>query len=96
MSNLEKQIADIRVKLERFVEENQANRNNLSEYALKIHALKERIEEKDEKINHLETRIEKMRIAKTLEESGENPANVRAKINELIRGIDRCIAQLNQ
>ncbi len=96
MSNLQKKITGIQVKLERFVLKYQSNEGKLSESTLKIKSLHEKIKEQDEKILYLESRIEKLRIAKTLGESGEDPANVRSKVNELIRGIDRCIAQLNQ
>mgnify|MGYP000157644374 CR=1 FL=1 len=96
MNNLQKKIIDIQGKLEKFVLKYQSSEERLSESALKIKSLNEKIKEQDEKIVYLESRIEKLRMAKTLGETGEDPANVRTKINELIRGIDRCIAQLNQ
>lgn len=58
--------------------------------------LKERMELREKYVKDLEKRNELIRMAKTLEESGESPIKVKNRINELVRGIDKCIAQLNE
>ena len=58
--------------------------------------LKERMELREQYILELEKRNELIRMAKTLQDSGESPVNVKQRINELVRGIDKCIAQLNE
>lgn len=58
--------------------------------------LKERMEKRNQYAAELEKRNELIRMAKTLEESGESPIKVKNRINELVRGIDKCIAQLNE
>jgi phage shock protein A len=49
-----------------------------------------------QELEMLKIKYEKLRLAKSMQELGENPVKVRAKINELIRDIDRCINRLNK
>ena len=51
---------------------------------------------RDEKIKALKEERELIINAKSLTDIGMNSKEARHKINELIRGIDKCIAQLNQ
>jgi hypothetical protein len=57
--------------------------------------LKRIIEEKNILIVSLKEEIQKVKLAKSLEHlEGSNDAKM--KINELVRGIDKCIGLLNQ
>ena len=51
---------------------------------------------REEKIKALKEERELIINAKSLTEVGMSSKEARHKINELIRGIDKCIAQLNQ
>ena len=51
---------------------------------------------KEEKIKALKEERELIINAKSLSDVGISSKEARHKINELIRGIDKCIAQLNQ
>lgn len=51
---------------------------------------------KEEKIKALKEERELIINAKSLTDAGMSSKEARHKINELIRGIDKCIAQLNQ
>ena len=51
---------------------------------------------KEEKIKALKEERELIINAKSLTDVGMSSKEARHKINELIRGIDKCIAQLNQ
>ena len=51
---------------------------------------------KEEKIKALKEERELIINAKSLTDLGMSSKEARHKINELIRGIDKCIAQLNQ
>lgn len=51
---------------------------------------------KEEKIKALKEERELIINAKSLKDVGLSSKEGRHKINELIRGIDKCIAQLNQ
>jgi len=58
--------------------------------------LREKLERKVDRINALKNERELIINAKSLKEVGLSSSEARHKINELIRGIDKCIAQLNQ
>jgi len=51
---------------------------------------------REEKIKALKEERELIINAKSLKDVGLSSKEARHKINELIRGIDKCIAQLNQ
>tara|TARA_B100000497_G_C7583341_1_gene351083 strand:+ start:362 stop:652 length:291 start_codon:yes stop_codon:yes gene_type:complete len=58
--------------------------------------LRETITLREEKIKALKEERELIVNAKSLTDIGMSSKEARHKINELIRGIDKCIAQLNQ
>jgi len=59
-------------------------------------AIKHILQERDEKIKELETKYERIKISGALMGEGENAAEAKKKINELVREIDRCVALLNR
>ena len=58
--------------------------------------LQEKLEHKIDRIKALKQERDLIINAKSLTEVGLSSTEARHKINELIRGIDKCIAQLNQ
>lgn len=58
--------------------------------------LRETLTLREEKIKALKEERELIVNAKSLTDIGMSSKEARHKINELIRGIDKCIAQLNQ
>jgi len=58
--------------------------------------LLEKLERKVDRIKALKEERELIINAKSLTEVGLSSSEARYKVNELIRGIDKCIAQLNQ
>ena len=58
--------------------------------------LRDNLSLKEEKIKALKKERELIINAKSLTDVGISSKEARHKINELIRGIDKCIAQLNQ
>lgn len=58
--------------------------------------LRDTLSLKEEKIKALREERELIINAKSLTDVGMSSKEARHKINELIRGIDKCIAQLNQ
>jgi hypothetical protein len=57
--------------------------------------LLEKLERKTNRIKELKEERELIINAKSLNEVGLSSTEARHKINELVRGIDKCIAQLN-
>tara|TARA_B110000967_G_C18516055_1_gene378715 strand:+ start:81 stop:371 length:291 start_codon:yes stop_codon:yes gene_type:complete len=58
--------------------------------------LEQKLELKMSRIKALKEERELIINAKSLKEVGMSSNEARHKINELVRGIDKCIAQLNQ
>jgi predicted nucleic acid-binding Zn-ribbon protein len=58
-----------------------------------LHAV---LREKDEKINELETKYERIKLTGALMGGGDSANEARRKITELVREIDRCVALLNR
>ena len=63
---------------------------------LKNNNLRNTLSLREEKIKALKEERELIINAKSLKDVGLSSKEARHKINELIRGIDKCIAQLNQ
>ena len=82
VQQLDKAFKELRLKNENLVTENKRLQEKLEQKLLRIKTLKE---ERDLIIN-----------AKSLKDVGLSSIEARHKINELVRGIDKCIAQLNQ
>jgi chromosome segregation ATPase len=59
-------------------------------------AIKHNLQEREEKIKELETKYERIKISGALMGEGENAAEAKKKINELVREIDRCVALINR
>ena len=57
--------------------------------------LKKIIEENNYKVENLKEEIQKVKLAKSLEQN-DGSINANKKINELVREIDKCIGLLNQ
>jgi predicted nucleic acid-binding Zn-ribbon protein len=58
--------------------------------------LKNTLQERDVKIRELEIKYERVKLSGALLGEGENGAEARKKITELVREIDRCVALLNR
>jgi predicted nucleic acid-binding Zn-ribbon protein len=58
--------------------------------------LRVNIQERDDKINELELKYERIKLSGALLGEGENALEAKRKINDLVREIDRCVALLNR
>jgi len=58
--------------------------------------LVKQVKEQEESIKKLEEGTIKLKLALTLNKSTEQTTDIKLKINELVREIDKCIALLNR
>jgi len=96
MDHLSERLENLRSQVQKLsVAFNQLNTKN---EALEIEnqELREKLSRKGEKIKALKEERELIINAKSLTDVGMSSKEARHKINELVRGIDKCIAQLNQ
>ncbi|MCS5663112.1 MAG: DNA replication initiation control protein YabA [Flavobacteriales bacterium] len=96
MDHLSERLENLRSQVQKLsVAFNQLNTKN---EALEIEnqELREKLSRKGEKIKALKEERELIINARSLTDVGMSSKEARLKINELVRGIDKCIAQLNQ
>jgi len=96
MDHLSERLENLRSQVQKLsVAFNQLNTKN---EALEIEnqELREKLSRKGEKIKALKEERELIINARSLTDVGMSSKEARLKINELGRGIDKCIAQLNQ
>ena len=58
--------------------------------------LKGILQEREQKMNELEIKYERVKLSGALLGEGENAFEAKRKITELVREIDRCVALLNR
>ena len=89
LKNLLNQVEKLNLTFEELIGKN-------DDLELKNKNLRQTLSLREEKIKALNEERELIINAKSLTDVGISSKEARHKINELIRGIDRCIAQLNQ
>jgi predicted nucleic acid-binding Zn-ribbon protein len=58
--------------------------------------LKTELQDKEQKINELEIKYERIKLSGALMGGGEDANEAKKKITDLVREIDRCVALLNR
>lgn len=95
MTSAETLITGIEYKIRKLTEKNQVLKAENDKLSGEISSLKAQIENLLIKQSELENKIIVVKLAKSLNK-GESRTNVKLKINELVRDIDRCIGLLNK
>ncbi|MGB0880899.1 MAG: hypothetical protein ACPGTO_10070, partial [Polaribacter sp.] len=60
-----------------------------------VSKLQVQLEEKQQQLENQKEQYDLLKVAKTIEGSGDNTRDTKLKINALIREIDKCIIQLS-
>ena len=87
-------ISGIEYKVRKLLELKEKNNIIINTLSDQNKELNEQIEDQKLLINKLKEQIEKIKIAKSLENS-DGSIEAKTKINELVREIDKCIGLLN-
>ena len=96
MSEIGNVIEQLNVKLERLIELHQNSLLDNEILKEDNRKLKETISGNKTEIVDLNERIKLIKMAKTIEESGEDTSKLKLKINEIVREVDKCIGMLNK
>lgn len=83
-------------KLEKAKEQKQGLEEALENMRITNQRLQDEIRNKSKEIEKLLDRIKVIKSAKSMAETGGGTAEVKYKINEMVREIDRCISYLNR
>ncbi|MEO5641726.1 MAG: hypothetical protein ABIQ40_06125 [Bacteroidia bacterium] len=96
MKSIASIIKGLKAKTEKMLHLQEALQNDNAQLKLKINKLQSRVEELETSKGKLEDSYKTLQLAQNI--SGDNDKNlaIKLKINELVREIDKCIAQLNR
>lgn len=87
-------VSGIEFKVRKLIARQKKLRGENENLIIDINQLKKINEEQKQVIKGLEEKIQVLKLARTSEGKEDN-SDVRAKINELVREIDKCIGLLN-
>jgi uncharacterized protein YoxC len=96
MKSIASIIKGLKSKTEKMLHLQEALQKDNAQLKLKINKLQSRVEELETSKSKLEDSYKTLQLAQNI--SGDNDKNlaIKLKINELVREIDKCIAQLNR
>jgi len=97
MSKGLKAIEDVKKKFQQLAEINKKLSSKADELELKVSRLEENISNRTTEINEIKEKYKVLKMTKKLEGSEtENSKELKLKINEMVKEIDKCIALLNK
>jgi regulator of replication initiation timing len=96
MQNLSSRLSEIRVKVEKLVQENQLLKNENESMRDRIEGLERTVELQKNTLSELTEQNKLIKLAKNLAPEDSDTEEIKNKVNELIREIDRCIDLLNE
>lgn len=96
MSLIERRFKELADRLKHFTLEYNKLKRTLERKNKELEILQQQLDQQANELNELKDRYNKVRVVKSISELGDDPVKVRKKVNELIRGIDKCIARLNK
>ena len=96
METLDQRLAQIRVKVQKLLEENRQLKDDNEKLAEDCERLEKTVELQKNTLSELTERNKMIKLAKNLSLSGSDSFDVKIKINEMVREIDRCIDLLNE
>lgn len=88
-------INKIKKKIEKLIHLHSTLKADFEKMKGKYSELEKNVEQYKSTIKNLEDRNQLLKLSKSIKETNENPLTIKNKINELVREIDKCIAQLN-
>lgn len=96
MQNLSTRLSEIRIKVEKLVEENRLLKNENESMRDRIEGLERTVELQKNTLSELTEQNKLIKLAKNLTPEDSDTEEIKNKVNELIREIDRCIDLLNE
>ncbi len=96
MSELKSVVASLESKIEKLVDLHRKTKKELSALQTQNNHLTQAASQQKQTIKDLEDRSKVLKLSKSLSTTNENTTELKLKINELIREVDKCIALLNK
>ena len=89
-------MADLKLKVEKLVNLHERLKADKEQLVLSQKQLKDELRGKEEEIEELKEKNRLVKLAQAVSESDQNTRDIKIKINEYVREIDRCIALINR
>ena len=96
MQNLTARLSEIRIKVENLLQENRLLKNENESMRDRIEGLERTVELQKNTLSELTEQNKLIKLAKNLAPEDSDTEEIKNKVNELIREIDRCIDLLNE
>ncbi len=94
MKDISNLVSGVRKKTERLVAKQVVLIEKNEKLSSEIEKVKQELTEKNQQISELNDKVKLLKIAGSV--GGESTKEVKLKINEMVREIDKCIAQINR
>ena len=95
MKDISVLVSGVRKKAERLIEKQILLKEKNEKLSNEIDEIKLELTKKNQQVSELNDKIKMLKIAGSVGE-GESTKEVKLKINEMVREIDKCIAQINR
>ncbi len=96
MSDIKSIAFGLETKVEKLVDSYRKAKKELTILKTQNVQLSDKIDQQKQSIKELEDKSKVLRITKSLSTTNENTTDLKLKINELIREVDKCISLLNK
>jgi uncharacterized protein YjcR len=94
MKDISNLVSGVRKKTEKLIAKQEVLIEKNGKLSTEIEKIKEELTEKNQQISELNDKVKLLKIAGSV--GGESTKEVKLKINEMVREIDKCIAQINR
>ena len=95
MSNTVKQIQRIQDQVHALIERYRLTVDDMEKQALELDTLKQELVQERKKVLELKSEIEQLRLLMAFNGSHEDRRALKQQLNEWVREINKCVAQLN-
>jgi hypothetical protein len=96
MSVIAKKLDQVLERTQKLVESSKALQELNGQLIIENQSLKVALETSENKRKDLEEKLRVLKLAKSLEGTSEKTLDIKQKINEFVREIDKCIVLLNK
>ena len=94
MKDLSALVANLKIKAEKLVEKHQVVIEQNKQLLNEVLEFKVDLNKRNQQLSEMENKIKVLKISKSVD--SESTKDVKLKINEMVREIDKCIAQINK
>lgn len=94
MKDLSALVTNLKIKAEKLVGKYQLVTEQNKQLSNEVVELKEELNKRSQQLVEMENKIKLLKISKSVD--SESTKDVKLKINEMVREIDKCIAQINK